>query len=124
MADSSGIDTPTAIAAIVEPIKAVGALLGFAVGFAATYRSGGAVSDSIMHGLLGAVLLLPVAWFLALFLVREGIKANVDEQRHQYDLRVLQAKRQVAEQMQANGMALPPALQEALRAPQLPPGRR
>jgi hypothetical protein len=76
-----------------------------------------------MHGLLGALLLLPLAWFLALFLVREGIKANVDDQRRQYDARVTQAKRQVAEQMQASGMPVPPALQEALRAPQLPPGR-
>jgi hypothetical protein len=123
MADPGQIDTPTAIAAIVSPIKAIGALVGFAVGFAATYRSGGAIADSIMHGLLGALLLLPLAWFLALFLVREGIKANVDDQRRQYDARVTQAKRQVAEQMQASGMPVPPALQEALRAPQLPPGR-
>ena len=123
MADSGQIDTPTAIAAIVAPIKAVGALIGFAVGFAATYRFGGAVSDSIMHGLLGALLVTPLAWFLALFLVREGIKANVDIQRRHYDARVMQAKRQVAEQMQASGMTLPPQLQEALRAPQLPPGR-
>ncbi len=34
---------------------------GFAVGFIATYRAGGAVSDSIMHGILGALLLMPVA---------------------------------------------------------------
>ena len=79
---TGGIDTPTAIAAIVSPIKALGALLGFAIGFVATYRAGGAVSDSILHGILGALLLLPCAWFLALFLVREGIKANVQLQRH------------------------------------------
>ena len=122
MADPQ-IDTPTAIAAIVEPIKAIGLLVGFGVGFLATYRSGGAISDSILHGILGAVLLMPVAWFLALFLVREGIKANIEDQRTAYDARVLNAKRQVAEQMQASGMVVPPALQEALRAPQLPPGR-
>lgn len=124
MAEPSGqIDTPTAIGAIVAPIKACGALLGFAVGFVATYRSGGAISDSIMHGLLGALLLFPVAWFLALFLVREGIKANIDTQRRAYEARVTAARRQVAEQLQASGVSLSPQLQEALRAPQLPPGR-
>ncbi len=122
MADT--IDTPTAIAAIVSPIKAVGALLGFAVGFVATYRAGGAISDSIMHGLLGSLLVLPCAWFLALFLVREGIKANVVEQRAEYDQRLVEAKRKVALQLQATGMPLPPSLEEALRAPALPPGRK
>ncbi len=121
---SNGIDTPTAIAAIVSPIKALGALIGFAVGFVATYRAGGAISDSIMHGILGALLLLPCAWFLALFLVREGIKANVQLQRQQYDQRLQQAKRQVAEQLRATGMPLPPALEESLKQPTaLPPAR-
>ena len=41
-----------------------------------------------MHGILGALLLMPVAWFLALFLVREGIKGNIEQQRQQYDVRV------------------------------------
>ena len=118
------IDTPTAIAAIVSPIKALGALLGFTVGFIATYRAGGAVSDSVMHGILGALLLMPVAWFLALFLVREGIKGNIHQQRAQYDVRVADAKRQVAEQLRANGMPLSPALEEALKGPMaLPPAR-
>ncbi len=121
---SGNIDTPTAIAAIVSPIKALGALLGFAVGFVATYRSGGAISDSVMHGILGALLLMPVAWFLALFLVREGIKGNIHQQRAQYDVRVAQAKRQVAEQLRASGMPLSPALEEALKTPMaLPPAR-
>lgn len=121
---SQGIDTPTAIAAIVAPIKAIGALLGFAVGFIATYRAGGAISDSVMHGLLGALLVMPCAWFLALILVREGIKANIQMQRQQYDARVTAAKRQVAEQLRANGMPLSPALEESLRTPAaLPPAR-
>jgi hypothetical protein len=106
------LDTPSAIAAIVDPIKAVGALIGFAIGFAATYRSGGAITDSIMHGILGALLLYPVAWFLALILVREGIRANVEDQRKAYDRKVLDAKRQIAAQMQASGIPLPPALQD------------
>jgi hypothetical protein len=113
------LDTPHAISAIVDPIKAIGALVGFAIGFAATYRSGGAIPDSIMHGILGALLLYPVAWFLALILVREGIRANVEDQRKAYDRKVLEAKRQVAQQMQASGMPLPPALQELTR--ELPP---
>ena len=77
-----------------------------------------------MHGILGALLLMPVAWFLALFLVREGIKGNIAQQRQQYDVRVAEAKRQVAEQLRANGMPLSPALEEALKAPMaLPPAR-
>ena len=77
-----------------------------------------------MHGILGALLLMPVAWFLALFLVREGIKGNIVQQRQQYDVRVAQAKRQVAEQLRANGMPLSPALEEALKTPMaLPPAR-
>ena len=117
------LDTPAAVAAMVEPIKAIGAILGLAVGFIATYRSGGAISDSILHGLLGALLVYPCAWFLALVLVREGIKANVVDQRKAYDAQVLEAKRNVALQMQASGMPLPPQLQAVLQTPQLPPGR-
>jgi hypothetical protein len=109
---------------MVSPIKAAGALIGFAAGFAATYRSGGAISDSIYHGIFGALLVMPLAWFLALFLVREGIKANVAEQQRAYQSKLLRAQRQVAEQMQAGGMVLPPAMQELLRStpPQLGPG--
>jgi hypothetical protein len=94
---------------MVSPIKAAGALIGFAAGFAATYRSGGAISDSIYHGM---------------FMVREGIKANVAEQQRAYQSKLLRAQRQVAEQMQAGGMVLPPAMQELLRStpPQLGPG--
>ncbi len=113
---ANDIDTPTAIAAIVSPIKAVGSLIGFAAGFAATYRSGGAISDSILHGILGALLVMPLAWFLALFLVREGIKTNVADQQRSYEAKLLRAQRHVAEQMQASGMALPPSMQELLRS--------
>jgi hypothetical protein len=120
MADGD-LDTPAAISAIVDPIKAVGGLVGFAIGALATYRSGGAIPDSIMHGILGALLLYPVAWFLALILVREGIRANVDDQRRAYERKVVDAKRQIAQQMQSAGMPLPPALQEYNRA-ELPPG--
>ena len=77
-----------------------------------------------MHGILGALLLMPVSWFLALFLVREGIKGNIQQQRQQYDLRVADAKRQVAEQLRANGMPLSPALEEALKRPMALPSAR
>ena len=78
-----------------------------------------------MHGILGALLLMPCAWFLALFLVREGIKAQHREPARSSTTRAWpQAKRQVAEQLRANGMPLPPALEEALKAPMaLPPAR-
>jgi hypothetical protein len=73
-----------------------------------------------MHGVLGGLLMYPVAWFLGLVLVREGIRANVEDQRRAYDRKVLDAKRQIAHQMQASGMKLPPALQELTRG-ELPP---
>ena len=109
------------ISALVGPFRAVGSLLGFAVGFAATYRSGGAVTDSILHGLLGALLVSPLFWFLGLLLVREAIRINVEDQKHAYADQVEDAKRYVAEQMAKQGMAVPPALQDVTRR-QLGPG--
>ncbi len=97
------IETAEAVAAIVDPIRACGALLGFVVGFAATWRSGGGLTEAALHGLLGAVVLLPVAWFLGLVLVREMIRVNVDEQRRDYEQRLEAARRQVAEQLAATG---------------------
>ena len=119
---TAALDTPTAIAAIVEPFKAAGALIGFAIGFYTTYQSGAAVTDAILHGLLGAALLFPVAWFLGLFLIREGIRASIDEQRATYNKRVEDARRQVMHQLQAGGMPPTAALGEAPSTPQLPPG--
>ena len=41
-----------------------------------------------MHGLLGAALLWIVAWFLAVYLVREMMTSHVEEQRRMYNERV------------------------------------
>jgi hypothetical protein len=105
--------TPTsagAIAGFVEPLRAGGAILGFAVGFLATYRSGGALPESTIHGLVGALLLGPVGWFLGLVLIREAIRANIEDQTNAHNMRVQDAKRQLVEQLQASGHAVPPGL--------------
>jgi len=104
----------SAIAGFVEPLRAGAALLGFAVGFLATYRSGGGLSESTIHGLVGALLLGPVGWFLGLVLIREAIRANIEDQRTVHDARVLEAKRQLVDQLQASGHAVPASLQEAV----------
>lgn len=114
---ASAPNTPTSAAAIsgfVEPLRAGGALLGFAVGFLATYKSGGALPESVIHGLVGALLLGPVGWFLGLVLIREAIRANIEDQRAVHDARVLDAKRQLVEQLQASGHPIPAALQDAV----------
>jgi hypothetical protein len=113
---------PQAIEAIVEPIRAGGALLGFAVGAYATRAAGGAFADCVIHGLVGAALVMPIAWFFALFIVRESIRGNVEQQRRDYDAKVEEARRAVAVKLRDSGMPLSPALQQALRN-ELPPGR-
>ena len=122
MPDDPTLSPGDSIAGMVDPIRAVGALFGFAVGAVSTWRLGGDLTDSVLHGLLGAVLLFPIAWFLGLVLVREMIRASVEEQREEYDQRVVEAKRSLARQYAASGTPLPPALLEhappALRAPQ------
>jgi hypothetical protein len=127
MADSTNpapgsISAPQAIDAIVEPFRAGGALIGFAVGAYATHAAGGALWDCVTHGLLGAVLVMPLAWFLALFIVRESIRGNVEDQRRDYETRVEDAKRQVAIRLKETGVPLSPALEQTLRN-ELPPGR-
>ena len=114
---ASAPNTPTssaAIAGFVEPLRAGAAILGFAVGFLATYRSGGALPESTIHGLVGALLLGPVGWFLGLVLIREAIRANIEDQRAVHDARVLEAKRQLVDQLQASGHAVPASLQDAV----------
>ena len=72
---ASSTNTPSsasAIAGFVEPLRAGAAILGFAVGFLATYRSGGALPEATIHGLVGALLLGPVGWFLGLVLISQG----------------------------------------------------
>src|SRR3954452_979919 len=91
------VDQKAGVEAVVEPIKAVGGLLGFLVGFLAAHRSGADLTSAAstapparaaMHGLLGAALLWIVAWFLAVYLVREMMTSHVEEQRRMYNERV------------------------------------
>jgi hypothetical protein len=124
MADAS--PTPNAaghVAAFIEPLRAGAAILGFAVGFMATHRSGGGMVECTLHGLLGALLLWPIGWFAGLVLIRESIRANVEDQRAAHDMRVVEAKRQLAEQLQAAGRPVPPELLAGSAPRGLPPGR-
>jgi hypothetical protein len=82
------VDQKAGVEAVVEPIKAVGGLVGFLVGFMAAHRSGADLTSAAMHGLLGAALLWVVAWFLAVYLVREMMMSHVEEQRRMYNERV------------------------------------
>ena len=43
------VDQRTGVEAIVEPIKAIGALLGFAIGYLASWRSGADMTGSVIH---------------------------------------------------------------------------
>jgi hypothetical protein len=121
-ASDASISAPQAIEAIVEPFRAGGALIGFVAGAYATHAAGGALWDCVTHGLLGAILVMPLAWFLALFIVRESIRGNVVDQRREYETRVEDAKRQVALRLRETGVPLSPALEQTLRN-ELPPGR-
>jgi len=112
MAAANQSESAGAIAGFVEPMRAGAAILGFLVGFLATYRSGGALAESTIHGLVGALLLGPVGWFLGLVLIREAIRANVEDQRTAHNMRVEDARRQLVEQLQASGHAVPAALME------------
>src|SRR3954466_8453758 len=82
------VDQKSGVEAVIEPIKAVGGVLGFLVGFMAAHRSGADLTSAAMHGLLGAALLWVVAWFLAVYLVREMMMSHVEEQRRIYGERV------------------------------------
>ena len=82
------VDQRTGVEAIIEPIKAIGALVGFAIGFMASHRSGADLTGSVLHGLVGAVLLLGIAWMGAVWLVREMMISHVQEQRRLYEARV------------------------------------
>jgi hypothetical protein len=102
------IDQKTGVQAIVEPIKALGALVGFAVGFLAEHRSGANLTGSVIHGLIGALLLCGIAWLGAVWLVREMMISHVQEQRRLYEERVAQATQARQEREQARATPLPP----------------
>jgi hypothetical protein len=111
------IDQKTGVQAIVEPIKAIGALLGFAVGFLAEKRSGADLTGCILHGLLGAVLLCGIAWMAAVWLVREMMLAHVEEQRKLYEQRVAEHRAAAAERAQARNTPLPSPVPRATLGP-------
>jgi hypothetical protein len=102
------VDQRTGVEAIIEPIKAVGALVGFAIGFLASHRSGADLTGSVLHGLVGAVLLLGIAWMGAVWLVREMMINHVQEQRRLYEARVEDAQQARAAREQARATPLPP----------------
>src|SRR3954452_19250766 len=117
--DKNQPDQKAGVEAVVEPIKAIGGLVGFGIGFLAAHRSGAELTSSALHGLLGAALLWMVAWFLAVYLVRELMASHIEEQRRMYTERVeaMRAKTQ-------GGAAQPQqALQSGMPRAQLgPPG--
>jgi hypothetical protein len=111
------VDQRTGVEAIIEPIKAVGALIGFAVGFMASRRSGADLTGSILHGLLGALLLLGIAWMGAVWLVREMMISHVQEQRRLYEDRVADALEARSAREQARVTPLPPPVPRASIGP-------
>ena len=108
-------DQAAGIAAVVEPIKAFGALLGFAIGFLAAHRSGADATDAAIHGLIGAVLLFVIAWYLGLTLVRETMLRHVEEQRAIYADRMEEMKARA--ESQDLGVTIPQAVPRATLAP-------
>jgi hypothetical protein len=107
------VDQRTGVEAIIEPIKAVGALVGFAIGFLASHRSGADLTGSILHGLVGALLLTGIAWLGAVWLVREMMISHVQEQRRLYEARVEEAQQAKAQREQARATPLPPPVPRA-----------
>jgi hypothetical protein len=117
MADAQDTGQRAGVDAVVEPIKAAGAALGFLIGFVAAHRSGASLTDAALHGLLGAALLLPVAWYLGLWLVREMMTTHVDEQRRLYTERIETLRARAAE----TGGDLPAITKPMPRATLQPP---
>jgi hypothetical protein len=111
------VDQKTGVEAIIEPIKAVGALVGFAIGFMASRRSGADLTGCVLHGLLGALLLLGIAWLGAVWLVREMMISHVQEQRKLYEARVAEALDAKAQRDQARATPLPPPVPRASLGP-------
>ena len=87
-AKDDGTSQRAGVEAVVEPIKAFGALTGFAIGFFVEYQSGADLTGSVLHGLIGAALLFVIAWYFGLWLVRELMLKHVEEQRELYERKV------------------------------------
>jgi hypothetical protein len=115
--NSEPVDQRTGVEAIVEPIKAIGALLGFAIGYLAAWRSGSDVTGSVIHGLIGALLLLGIAWLAAVWLVREMMISHVQEQRRLYEARVEESRQAAAARVQAHATPLPPPVPRVTLGP-------
>ena len=111
------VDQRTGVEAIVEPIKAIGALLGFAIGYLAAWRSGSDMTGSVIHGLIGALLLLGIAWLAAVWLVREMMISHVQEQRRLYEARVEESRQASAARAQAQATPLPPPVPRVTLGP-------
>jgi hypothetical protein len=116
-ANTEPVDQRTGVEAIVEPIKALGALLGFAIGFLASWRSGADMTGAVIHGLVGALLLLGIAWLAAVWLVREMMILHVQEQRKLYEERVAEVQRVKAEREHAQATPLPPPVPRVTLGP-------
>src|ERR1700712_1970445 len=111
------VDQKRGVGGTMEPIKAVGALVGFAIGFMASRRSGADLTGCVLHGLLGALLLLGIAWLGAVWLVREMMISHVQEQRKLYEARVAEALDAKAQRDQARATPLPPPVPRASLGP-------
>jgi hypothetical protein len=111
------VDQRTGVQAIVEPVKALGALLGFAIGFLASHRTGADLTGAVIHGLVGALLLCGIFWMGAVWLVREMMISHVQEQRLLYEARVEDALKAHAAREQARVTPLPPAVPRVTLGP-------
>ena len=84
---------------------------------ALAWRSGSDMTGSVIHGLIGALLLLGIAWLAADWLVREMMISHVQEQRRLYEARVEQALNAKTAREQARATPLPPPVPRASLGP-------
>ena len=111
------VDQRTGVQAIVEPIKALGALIGFGVGFLASHRSGADMTGAVIHGLVGALIVCGIFWMGAVWLVREMMISHVQEQRQLYESRVAEAVKAHEARQQARATPLPPPVPRVTLGP-------
>jgi acetylornithine/succinyldiaminopimelate/putrescine aminotransferase len=120
---SSTLSQREGVAAVIEPIKAIGGLVGFAIGFYTAHRSGADTTSAAIHGLIGAALMWTLAWWAGLFLVREMMLRNVEEQRRLYSEKVAEINAQISSVREQKGAQFePPALASVPRASLEAPG--
>src|SRR5579862_5234161 len=96
------------VAAVIEPIKAIGGLVGFGIGFYTAHRSGADTTSAAIHGLIGAALMWTLAWWAGLFLVREMMLRNVEEQRKLYSEKVAEINAQISTVREQKGAQFEP----------------